>query len=171
MTNRLLALVVIVELLVAIASWLFSVLGYPVNNLFSDEGLRWLLCYGFSSFPARYFTTFVLACVAVGVWPQWKDKVAVRRTCVYLVLLWLVIIAFVVWPDSPLRGVNGGFYPSPFARALPEMLCLSVIVVGLCTNGRSAADLLARGIRKYAIIIVFYLLLTFLVSEWTFLWQ
>ncbi len=171
MTNRLLAFVVVVEFLVAIASWLFAVLGYPVNNLFSDEGLRWLACYGFSSFLARYFTTFVLACMAVGVLPSWKDRVAVRRTAIYLVLLWVVILAYVAWPDSPLRGVNGGFYPSPFARALPETLCLSVIIVGLFTNGRPVADLLVHGIRRYAILIVFYLLLILLVSELTFLWQ
>ncbi len=171
LSQFLLAFVVVVEFLVAVASWLFSVLGYHVNNLFSDEGLRWLLCNGFSSFPARYFTTFVLACIAVGVLPRWADKVAWRRMCLYLLLLWLLILAFVLWPDSPVRGVNGGFFPSPFARALPVMLCLSVIVVGLCSNGESAADLLVRGIRKCSILIVFYLLLTFLVSELTFLWQ
>ncbi len=171
MTNRLLFLVLLVEFLVAVASWLFSALGYPICNLFSDEGLRWLLRYGFTSFPARYFCTFVLACMAIGTLPKWADWAAWRKMLVLLTLLWLLLLAFVLWQDSPLRGVNGGFYPSPFVSALPVLLCLSVIVVNVAMNVGSAADLLVRGIRRYAILLVFYLLLSFLVSEITFLWQ
>ncbi len=171
MTNRLLALTVIAEFLVAVASWLFSALDYPINNLLSDEGLRWLLRHGFSSTLSGYFGTFVLACVAVGALPRWADRAAWRRAGLYLLLLWLLLLAFVLWSGSPLRGVGGGFFPSPFARALPVLLCLSVIVAGVAVDVRSAGDLLVRGIRRYSILIVFYLLLSFLVSELTFLWQ
>ncbi|MCD7720698.1 MAG: hypothetical protein LUI09_00535 [Prevotellaceae bacterium] len=167
MTNRLLLTSLILAVLVAVASWLFSTLGYPVGNLFSQEGLRWCLLHGFSALPARWFCTFVLACIAVGC----LERKRLRRMGVYLALVWLLMLAFVLWSGSPLRGVSGGLYPSPFVHALPLLLCLSVIVVSLAMSPSSASELLVRGIRRYAILIVFYLIISFIVGEVRFLWQ
>ncbi len=171
MTNKLIALVVALEFLLAVASWLFSALGYPVSNLLSDEGLRWSLRYGFSALPVEYLATLIMACIAVGVLPKWQDKAALRKMTVWLALLWIVTLAFAAWPSSPLRGVSGGLYPSPFVSALPTLVCLSVIVVCVAMNIRSAGDMLVYGIRKYAVIIFFYLLLSFLLSEIRYVWQ
>ncbi len=170
-SDRLLASGVAIAIVIALASWLFSALGYPVNNLFSAEGLRWCLRHGFSALPGEWLCIFVLACMAAGSLPSLTDRSALRKTAPSLALLWCLILAFVLWPSSPLRGVSGGLYPSPFVHALPALLCLSVLAVGIIREPHQASALLVRGIRKYAILIVFYLMVSFIVGEMRFLWQ
>lgn len=165
MTSKLLAIVFAFMLLAALGSWVASVLGFSVNNLLSDEGLRWLLQHGGSSLSGKPMTLGLLLCIAWGSCPHWTNRPALFRMALHLAWLWAGILLFALWPSSPLRGLGGQVFPSPFSHSLPALLCLSIVGVNACLQPSQAGQLLTRGLRRYAIYIIFALLLGFLYDE------
>lgn len=165
MMNKLLAALVAFMVLALLGSWVGSVLGLPVNNLFSDEGIRWMLLRGGSSLSGKPMAFGLLFCIAWGTCPHWTDRPALLRMAFYLAWLWAFILLFALWPSSPLRGLGGQVFPSPFSHSLPVLILLSVAGVNASLHPSQAAKLLTSGLRRYAIHIVFALLLGFLYDE------
>ncbi len=137
-----------------------------LNNPISGEGLRYMLRHGLGGPVMEHFPTFVLAIIALGMLPSCADRKGWTRLAVWLAVVWAMLFAFVLWPQSPLRGVSGGLCPSPFVSALPVLLPLSVICVRL-----SSASLVG-GLKRKAWWIVAYMcaavlcnLITFIVDD------
>lgn len=169
MTNRFFQIALILTVLVALLSCIASIVGLPVNNILSAEGLRWLLVHGVQDGAFRYLPEVVLAILALGTIP-------LRRTRVSTFLLFLryaLLLAFWVfmawWKDSPLRGISGGLWPSPLSHSWFAILCLSLTAVNVSFAWNRVGQALADGVRRYAMVLVAFLVLAFLYNEITYI--
>ncbi len=168
--NKLFLLCLAFCVIVPLVSWLLSALGYPVGNLISAEGLRWLLRHGPETLLFRLFPLFVLVCIALGSLEFMSFREMWYRFAVSLCVIWVVLLAFVLWSGSPLRGVDGGLYPSPFVHVLPQLICLSVTASALFVTPERILPVLVDCLRRYAILIIFYLVVCCLYSEIVYVW-
>ncbi|MCD8302262.1 MAG: hypothetical protein LUC44_04500 [Prevotellaceae bacterium] len=168
--NKLFILCLAFCVIVPLVSWLLSALGYSVGNLISAEGLRWLLHHGHETLLFRLFPLFVLACIALDSLLLMFCRKYWLKFAVSLCVIWVVLLAFVLWSESPLRGVDGGLCPSPFVHALPQLICLSVIASSLLATPQWILPALVESLRRYAVLIVFYLVICCLYSEIVYVW-
>ncbi len=169
--NKLFVFCLFLCVLLPLASWLLSSLGYSVGNLISAEGLRWLLRHGPETVLFRLFPLFVLVCIALCSLRFMFRREHWVKFAISLCVIWVVLLAFVLWSDSPLRGVDGGLCPSPFVHALPQLICLSVTASSLLATPRFILRALVEGLRRYVVLIIFYLVICCLYSEIVYVWQ
>lgn len=165
MTNRFFQISLILAVLVALLSCILSIVGLPVNNLLSAEGLRWLLVHGIQDGAFRYLPPVVLAVIALGTIPMGRARVSTFQ----LILRYALLLAFWVfmawWKDSPLRGISGALWPSPLSHSWFAIICLSLTAVNLSFVWNRVGQALADGLRKYALALVAFLVLAFLYNE------
>lgn len=158
-------------------SWMLSAFGYPCRSLISDEGLRWL-CLHITSLIASPLTAYALLYASAA--GALEICIRIHRRSPHTTILWtavLVTLALLsmpilasILPDSPLRSITGGIFPSPLMHGLPVIIA-TVILVGamlyaylslhLTSPGRFC-QMLTWGIRRYAIWIVVAMQLSFI---------
>ncbi|MGN0232918.1 MAG: hypothetical protein ACI4B5_00665 [Bacteroidaceae bacterium] len=159
------------------ASWMMSAFGYPCRSLISDEGLRWL-CLHLDSLIASPLTTYALVYtsaagaleICIRIYRRSRFTTSVwTAILVALVLLGVPMLAFIL-PDSPLRAITGGIWPSPLMHGLPVIIAVIILVVAMLyaylnlylTSPEKFCFMLSWGIRRHAIWVVVAMLLSFI---------
>ena len=165
MTDRFFQVGLILAVLIALLSCILSIVGLPVNNLLSAEGLRWLLVHGVQDGAFRYLPAVVLAIIALGTIPLRRTRVSTFQLFLRYALLLAFWIFMVWWKDSPLRGISGGLWPSPLSHSWFAILCLSLTAVNLSFAWSRVGQALADGVRRYAMALAAFLVGAFLYNE------
>ncbi len=160
-----------VILLLALFSWIGSLAGLAVSNLISADGLRWLLVQGLQGGALRWLPHVVVGAMALGGFSAAEWKVQPQRVVVLLLLAVVVLSLAVMLPESPLRGIGGGLWPSPFSHSWWLVLCLLVMTMNVVLSKRSAMEVVSTGLGKYARLIVLFLIFAFLYNEITYIWK
>lgn len=136
--------------LVAVASWLLSALGYSDQNLLSAQGLRWLFSHPVPEWESTMLLWALWLFTALGCtrlsglsgeiwnWITGQGKQSTRRQRYALRLAGLATACGIVFllhcalaPSSPLLGVTGKLWPSPYLDGLLPCICLITIIVSL----------------------------------------
>ncbi|MBP5381493.1 MAG: hypothetical protein J6Y39_07210 [Bacteroidaceae bacterium] len=113
-------------LLAIVASWIFSALGYPLHNVISAEGLRWLFTRSLRD-KHNILPSFILFLITVSLYiPKAKDGIKIGKVGWIPLLLLLFFL-----PSSPLLGVTGGLFPSPLLRGIVPVFCMCAILLAL----------------------------------------
>lgn len=120
------ALLLATILLAIVVSWICSVLGYPLHNVISAEGLRWLFTRSLRD-KHNILPSVILFLITLSLYmPRSKSGIIVGKLGWFPLLLLLFFLPF-----SPLLGVTGGYFPSPLVRGIVPVFCLCVILLAL----------------------------------------
>lgn len=161
----LIALLLLLNLLTVVGSWLLSALGADIPNLLSPEGVRWLFRLHLSvSVLVRAECLLTLVVVAgafycsglwgglatqLGQWLACRRKVEAPRllslrqrralwlSALTVVLGFGILFLSVGLTSSPLRSATGHVWPSPFLHGLLFSLALILIVACAVYGGTS----------------------------------
>ncbi len=171
MSNYVLKGGLLLAALLAVASWIASAMGMAVNNLFSGQGLRWLLLHGLQDGAMAYWPHFILFMFVSGSYPVNWNRETCRRYLLRLlpVLACFVLLAF--WVDSPLRGIGGGLFPSPLGHAGFVVMCLCLLGINLSLHSQPTMTVLVNALKKMAVMIILYPIFAFLYNEITYIWN
>lgn len=164
---------------VAPLSWIGNVMGYPVRNLFSEEGIRWFYAHLQESFTTpllAFVMPAVLLCGAVsrsglgsllsGMFRTgearqritYRQRTALLTACIFLAVCGVSSLLLILVPQAVLLGATGGIVPSPFIRGVLPVttLCIQVAAMAyahLSNHLHGTAETLSVmywGIRQYA---------------------
>ncbi|MCF0198167.1 MAG: hypothetical protein HUK02_02440 [Bacteroidaceae bacterium] len=150
---------------VPILSWLLYALGLPVNNLLSDEGVRWLLLHGGDVYDGGLMVELLLLALAAGLMR------VNARLVVSLVVIGGFLIGLALIPGSPLVSVTGSLWPSPVSHAAPALFAISVIAVCLVMDHRMIERRLTVLFSRLGFWLIFLIICAFAWHEITYLWQ
>lgn len=168
-------------------SWIGSAIGYPMRNLFSDEGLRWFYAHLHESFTTPVLAVALpaaLLCGAVsrsglgrvladicqlrGKRPRitYRQKTALGIAGIFFTVYFSTVLLCVLTPHAILLGATGRIYPSPFAYGILPVTALgvqftSMIYANLSNHLHGPDEILSVlywGIRHYAVWIFITLL-------------
>lgn len=143
--------ILVITVLLVCLSWLLSVVGEPVRNLLSPEGIRWIFSNassGFMNEPFSYFLQFVLMIGAfrasglthaLGSLLRWPGCIAAtyrqRRALFFsgvIALVYVGIILLLVFlPHAVLLSATGNLFPSPFSEGLVWATTTGVMLIAL----------------------------------------
>ncbi len=176
--HRLLATLALTALLLPCLTWMLSAFGFPVRSLFDEDGWRWLFLHATKEFFSYVVQVCLLGSMAcgslhyVGFFSRGHSMPAVWMSF-GVVLVCVAALCFAATSShSPLLGVTGHLFPSPFLYGLPAALSLTVMLASL-TYGlltmrirrlRDVSFFLIHGIRRYAGFLMAVMLLSFLYS-------
>lgn len=130
-------------MVIPFASWLASVVGLPVRSMLSDEGVRWLFMHGMEgafAFPALHVLmavpptctiSWVIAEHGQATGPTSRRRSALLSGLSVLLVGFVILVILALWPQSPLLGLSGGLFPSPFLRGLYAGLCCLFTLCGV----------------------------------------
>ncbi len=139
-----------------------------------NELLRYLWLHGTESMASQLLVYTILVLVAVG--SVLRSKVfSVRdhdaRVAALLVALITVgvLLAAALLPGSPLLGVTGRVFPSPWSKGLLPSLCLSCTLVclvfglvsGTVHSWRDVLALVTHGIARWPWVVLLTMLISF----------
>ena len=140
-SSRLCLGLLVAESVLVIVSWLMSAMRLEgVRSMLSSEGIRWFVG-GFSDIIASPLLAWLLLLlIAVGSVVQsgvvslfrnkgemsFRDKLALRVACVFLVLYALVICLLTLMPHAILLSAKGSLFPSAFSRSILPIVCFGV---------------------------------------------
>lgn len=180
-SSRLCLGLLVAESVLVIVSWLMSAMRLEdVRSMLSSEGIRWFVG-GFSDIIASPLLAWLLLLlIAVGSVVQsgvvslfrnkgemsFRDKLALRVACVFLVLYALVICLLTLMPHAILLSAKGSLFPSAFSRSILPIVCFGVtlfsVVYGMMSGhkktGDDIIDILTYGIRQGSVLIIIYIL-------------
>ena len=180
-SSRLCLWLLVAECVLVIVSWLLSAMRLDgVRSLLSSEGIRWFVG-GFSDIVASTPLTWLLLVLIAGGSIQqsgitrlvtdksstsFRDRLALRVACVFLVLYTLVICMLTLMPHAILLSVKGTLFPSAFSRSILPLVCFGVtlfaVVYGMMSGqkktGEDIFDILSYGLRQGAPLIIVYIL-------------
>lgn len=159
------------------ASWMLSAFGYPCRSLISEEGLRWLCLHLLGLTATPLTACALLYASAVGAWEicariyrQGGTRTALWTTALAALALCSLPLLALVLPDSPLRAITGGIWPSPLASGLPAIIALIMLAVAVLygylnlyfTSPGKFCLMLSWGLRRHAVWIVAAMLVSFI---------
>lgn len=170
-------------------SWIGHVLGWPVRNLFSDEGIRWFYTHLHESFTTPLFAVVLpvaLLCGAVersGLWRllqnfcrgtgrdgmTYRQRMALRIAGVFVVLYFVPVLVLVLSPQAVLLNAEGHICPSPFSAgilpvAVAGVQAAAMIYAALSNHLRGMGEVcsvLYFGLQRYAV----WIFLTMLAAQ------
>ncbi len=175
----LLSLLVVMCVVTPPFAWIGNVMGYPVRNLFSEEGIRWVYAHMQDSFTTSLLALVfpvVLLCGAVsrsglgtlltGLYRRggrryritYRQKTALLTAGIFLAVCGAASLLLILSPQAILLGVTGEIFPSPFIYGILPVttLCVqgaSMIYAHLSNHLHGTAEMLSVmywGIRQYA---------------------
>lgn len=175
-------LVMVLTVVLVCLSWLLSVVGEPVRNLLSSEGIRWLFSHASMNFLKVEFSYFLQIILilgalkwsglarAVGALLHWPGCVTVsyrqRRALVFSAMVVLVYVCIMLLltllPHAVLLSAAGNLYPSPFSEgfisAVTTGVMLTAIIYGTMSNTlrtfREVTRILYAGFEYYGVWVV-----------------
>ena len=180
-SSRLCVVLLIAECILVIASWLLSAMRLDgVRSLLSSEGIRWFVG-DFSDIVASVpLAWLLLVLIAGGSLQQsgvlafftnraetsFRNRLALRVACVFLVIYVAVICLLTLLPHAILLSVKGTLFPSAFSRSILPIVCFGVtlfaVVFGMMSGhkktGEDILGILSYGIRQGAPLIIIYIL-------------
>lgn len=183
MRNRLLARLafglLLAELLLVLVSWLLSAMPtIEVRSLLSGEGVRWLIGRMCDSIASPMLVWILFASMGWGCLQRCgllsrtatssrHDHTALISMFVLLVLYVGSLLLLTAVPHALLLSATGSLFPSPFSIGFIPLVTLGVALSAMAygiTSGRFASltdiyDSLLLGIRSFAPIVLFYILI------------
>ena len=165
--GRLALLLMVVELLLFILSWLLSATRMEgVRSLLSSEGIRWFFGYFTQMVASPLLVWLLLGLCAYGCLQRsgllslltshlslltshfspltYREKVALRVSLVFLVIYVVMIALLTLMPHAILLSATGSLFPSAFSRSLVPIiafgLCLVSITFGLVSGRLRGLD-------------------------------
>ena len=193
MKNKILAYLsfslLVVELILAVASWIFAALnpGSGIHSMLSSEGIRWSFGGFIRQMQSSLLVWLLLAGMAWGtlrvsrcchdigsLWRRqgegrrYRQRVALRFSII-TVLVYIAVMSFFSFvPHAILLSVTGELFPSAFSDALVPIVCFGVmlfsveygVMSGTFPDVPSVFDALVEGIRSIAPLLILYLLAT-----------
>ncbi len=127
--------------LVALFSWIGSIYGLSVNNLFSGDGIRWWVMNFIPNVRETPFAYIIVGLVSLSVLKEsglfyafsrsasLRCKRALSLSILVFGLLCLALALMTLLPDAVLRNSFGSISNSPFTSGLFGMVCAIVLVV------------------------------------------
>ena len=149
-SGRATLVVLLAGIVLALASWIGNLYDWPVRNMLSPEGFRWMLQSLLPNVEASpWFTLFILT-LGLGVWRESGLSQAIfrvisrrrrgglspkRRQALLLggasLVFYLIILCWVTFSRHEiLLGVTGTLERSPFLAGWPLLLSLAVALPG-----------------------------------------
>lgn len=161
-------------------SWMGSVMGYPVRNLFSEEGIRWFYAHLRESFTTPLLAYVIPTALLFGALSRsglgtllsemcrtgegrrritYRQRTALLTAAVFLAVCVAASLVLILSPQAVLLGASGGIFPSPFVcGVLPvATLCIlaaAMIYAHLSNHLHGTAEVLSVmywGIRQHAV--------------------
>lgn len=132
-----------------------------------DEFLRFLWLHGTERASSELLIYVILLLMAIG--SVIYSKILVLRdqdglmAAVVMLLICISLLLFTAfWPNSPLIGVTGKVFPSPWSYGLFQSLCIVCVVVsfvfgivsGTLHSARDVLQLLTYGISRWSWLIL-----------------
>ena len=183
--SYLILLLMVVAVMLPIISWILSVIGFDCKSLLNEEGWRWIF-YNIPIACANRWTTLCLS-IIIGIGcvirsgilhPQKKKEFhTLYIVSVVLVILTATLLLCALHPHSPLLSVTGQIKNSPFIHGLPTIFIWCVIFLSMLyallaqhvKTMEDFSDLFTYGIKKFSSVIVFAMLLSFVISCFTYI--
>lgn len=142
-----------------------------------DEFLRYLWLHGTERAASEFLVFVILLLVAVGSIIRCRLFVVrnldglVAATVVALVCNSLLLLSAIM-PSSPLLGVTGKVFPSPWSHGLFQSLCFECMLVslvfglvsGTLSSPRHILELVTYGIARWPWVILLAMLVSFLIN-------
>lgn len=171
-SSLLIAVLLLLLFVTVLGSWAASVVGWQVENLLSEEGIRWTFRWWAS--PVLHNHTILMLSLLVAVGALQGCGLHTVRHHPWSLLASLVALAIMSVPlyiltmraEAPLQSVTGQMSSSPFLQgivfALGLMVAVAAMLYGLLSGylrtWSACAALLHNGLRRYAPWIVVWLL-------------
>ena len=171
--------VVIVETLLVILSWLLSALRVEgVRSLLSSEGIRWFFS-SFNDLVASPVLVGLLLLCALGCLQKsgvtfvfgrrkainFRDRLALYVAIAFLLIYVVIILLLTLMPHAILLSATGHLFPSAFSRSLVPIIAFGIcifsvsfgLMAGVMRNISDILQALSFGIAKGAPLIILYL--------------
>ena len=142
-----------------------------------DEILRYLWLHGTERAASELLVYTILFIVAVGSVIRSRllvvrDMDGLVAAIVVAVICNVLLLLSALMPYSPLLGVTGKVFPSPWSRGLFQILCIECIVVcfvfgivsGTLHSRRDALELITYGIVRWPWAILLAMVVSFFVN-------
>ena len=141
-----------------------------------DELLRYIWLHGTERAASELLVYVILLIMAVGSVKRSrilsvKDTDGLVAAAVVAVIANILLLVSAIIPSSPLLGVTGKVFPSPWSHGLFQSLCIECIVVcfvfglisGTLRSVRDIMELLTYGISRWPWAILLAMLVSFFV--------
>lgn len=143
-----------------------------------DELLRYLWLHGTENAASEWLVYTILLLSAIGSVHysrilRFRDQDGIVAAIVVAIISNAVLLAAALLPGSPLVGVTGRVFPSPWSNGLFQSLCLECILVsfvfglvsGTIRSGRDALALVTYGISRWPWAILLAMVVSFFVNS------
>lgn len=143
-----------------------------------DELLRYLWLHGTECAASELLVYTILLLTAIGSVLRSKilnvrDQDGIVAAIVVALISNAVLLATALLPGSPLLGVTGRIYPSPWSNGLFQSLCMECILVsfvfgmvsGTVHSGRDALELITHGIARWPWAILLAMIVSFFINS------
>lgn len=173
---RLLLLLLVLELLLVLISWLLSATQTEgIRTILSSEGLRWLMGqFTVMLLKPQLIWLLLLAMAGGCLWQScifrlaqtsFRRQFALRLSAVVFIVQVIGVLLLIAMPQAVLLSATGAFWPSPFSRALVPLAALIIINTSICygllsrtfTSAVAIYDSIKWGLSKAAPLIILYL--------------
>ena len=143
-----------------------------------DEILRYIWLHGTERAASEILVYSILIVVAVGSIIKsrlfvLRDIDAIVAAGVVAIIVNVLLLLSAILPYSPLLGVTGTLYPSPWLTGLCQSLCLEAIFISLVfglvsgslSSLRDVLSLFTYGISRWPWVIILALILSLFVND------
>lgn len=143
-----------------------------------DELLRYLWLHGTECAASELLVYVILLLAAIGSVLRSRilevhDQDGMVAAIVVAVITNAVLLAAAMLPGSPLLGVTGRVFPSPWSNGLFQSLCVECILVsfvfglvsGTLHSGRDVLELVTYGIARWPWAILLAMVVSFFVNS------
>ncbi len=143
-----------------------------------NELLRYLWLHGTECAASELLVYTILLLSAIG--SVLRSRILVVRdqdgmvaAIVVAIITNAVLLAAALLPGSPLLGVTGSVFPSPWSNGLFQSLCIECILVsfvfglvsGTIHSGRDALELVTHGISRWPWAILLAMVVSFFINS------
>lgn len=185
-----LSVVLVLLILTAPLSWIGSAMGYPLYNLFSEEGVRWFYAHMHERFTTSLLAVVfpvVLICgslIRSGLGQLLKDicrikgrrtrityrqKTALMIAGIFFAVYFIIMLLLVLLPQAVLLSATGHIWPSPFAYGILPVSALGIQITAMIYANLSnhlhglseTLSVMYWGIQRYAI----WIFITLMVAQ------
>lgn len=143
-----------------------------------DELLRYLWLHGTECAASELLVYTILLLTAIGSVLRSRilsvrDQDGIVAAIVVALISNAVLVATALLPGSPLLGVTGRIFPSPWSNGLFQSLCMECILVsfvfgmvsGTVHSGRDALELITYGIARWPWAILLAMVVSFFINS------
>ena len=143
-----------------------------------DELLRYLWLHGTECAASELLVYTILLLMAIGSVQRSRilkvrDQDGIVAAIIVAVNINALLLAAALLPGSPLLGVTGNVFPSPWSNGLFQSLCLECIIVsfvfglvsGTLHSARDILELLTHGIARWPWAILLAMVSSFLINS------